>query len=46
MCIRPGDLITSDEGVEVREKVRAEILDVLEKSSAEVKSVIAFQGGD
>ena len=39
---RPGEFVTSGEGVKLRGKVWGEILGVLEKNTPEVRSLIAF----
>jgi hypothetical protein len=41
--LRPGVFVTSDEGVKIRGKVWGQILDVLEKTAPEIRSLISFQ---
>jgi hypothetical protein len=39
---RPGEMVTSDEGVKIREKVWDEILDAMEEVRPDIRSMIAF----
>ena len=39
----PAALITSQEGVVIREKIWEEILNVLEKTTPDIRSIINFQ---
>lgn len=42
---KPGEFVTSSEGVGLRGKVWGEILCVLEKNTPEVRSLITFPDG-